>query len=235
MKRIVFALLVTFYASALLQEALAGSAVIARQNARRGAGHANLAGDGPDIGKALGKLGKSVGKALASKEPAAPTNPMCDNSDCNASKVRKENGLPTAQTIDCANAKCNKNFRKKFRSTFCGGYFSDETLVKIYDSEILSDDLLGEIAGRIIESGKSVDLLRNEDGAIPKGTALVRHMKRLLIEYPAGGMGCMTWLHDAQVYPFYDMEQIKGLSDKAAMDRLVGALGVCDDIKANYG
>ena len=239
MKRIIFALLVTVYASAYLQEAFAGSGVIARQNARRGAGHANLAGDAPDVGKALGKLGKSVGKALTSKEPDVPTDPMCDNSDCNASKVRKEDGLPTAQTIDCANAKCNKNFRKKFRSTFCGAYFSDETVVKIYDSETMTSELALEIADRIIKDGRSSDFLKN-DGKVVDPNQRVRRIALKLRVYAdddgkVGGLSCLKWLKAEKIYPFYEMEQIKGLSDKAAMDRLVGALGVCDDIKANYG
>ena len=240
MKKFTLALIVTMCVGAFLQETFAGSAVIARQNARRGAGHANLAGD-PDIGKALGKLGKGIGKALASKEPSTPSDPMCGNSDCNASKVKKgSNGLPTTQTIDCASAKCNKNFRKKFKTMFCEPYLSDPTVVKIYDSETMTNELALEIANRIIEDDRSTDFLKDDDGKIVEPNQRIRRIAQQLKDYvdddgKIGGVSCLKWLNAEKIYPFYDMEQIKGLNSKKDMDTLVSTLGVCDDIKANYG
>lgn len=236
MRIIIFALLAALYIDSM-QETFAGSGVIARQNARRGSSgsHSNIAG-GTDIGDLIGGGAKSLGKMLSSgkKTPSKPSDPMCGNMDCNASKVKKgPNGLPTEIVNDCAAAKCNKNFRKGYKAMFCTPYFSDATVVKIYDSEDLRKDpqLLLEIANRITEAEKSASLL---DGATTE-RAIIARMKELLAEYEVGAKGCLKWLHDEKVYPFYDMEQIKGLNSDNDMETLVTTLGICDDIKANYG
>ncbi|MBY0462334.1 MAG: hypothetical protein K2Q34_04045 [Alphaproteobacteria bacterium] len=236
MKKFTLALIITMCVGAFLQETFAGSGTIARQNARRGAGHANLAGD-PDIGKALGGLGKSLGKAFASKEPSTPSDPMCDNSDCNASKVKKgTNGLPTTQTIGCAKAKCNKNFRKRFKTTFCEPYSSDPTVVKIYDSETMTSELALEIAERITKDGRSVDFLKDDNGeVVTDPNQRVRRVAQELRDYAeggkVGGISCLRWFKDQTIYPFYDMEQIKA----GDINALVKTLGICDDIAENRG
>jgi hypothetical protein len=233
MRIIIFILLAALSIDSM-QEAFAGSGVIARQNARRARG-SNLAG-GTNLGDVVGDGVKGLGKMLSSskKEPSKPSDPMCGNMDCNASKVKKgPNGLPTEIVNDCAAAKCNKNFRKKYKDMFCSPYFSDETVVKIYDSEDLRRDpeLLLEIANRIRDAEKSASLL---DGATTE-RALVARMKELLTDYEVGGKGCLKWLHDEKVYPFYDMEQIKGLNTDGDMETLITTLSICDDIKTNYG
>lgn len=237
MKKFTLALIVTICVGVFTQEAcVAASGTIARQNARRGGGHANLAGD-PDIGKALGKLGKGIGKALASKEPSKPSDPMCGNTDCNASKVKKgTNGLPTTQTIDCAEAKCNKNFRKRFKTTFCEPYNSDPTVVKIYESENMTSELALEIANRIIEDGRSTDFLKDDNGNVVKDpNQRVRRVGQELMDYAeggkVGGISCLKWFKDQTIYPFYDMEQIKA----GDINALVKTLDVCDDITKNLG